>query len=118
VVDAPVLPLIPSAPNRPLLLTGVLGVALAAGAAWSVLMFLLFPTFVDFKQLRKAIDLPVLGAVALQMTDEQISHRKARLTSFLLAMSLLFGVFGGVLLLEKPGSAQVRAIISEMGIYL
>ena len=81
-------------------------------------MFLLFPTFVDYKQLRKAIDLPVLGAVSLQMTDEQISHRKTQLTSFLLAMSLLFGVFGGVLLLEKPGSAQVRALISEIGIYL
>ncbi|MEN8205328.1 MAG: XrtA system polysaccharide chain length determinant [Pseudomonadota bacterium] len=118
VVDAPVVPLIPSSPDRPLLLAGVLVAALAAGAAWSVLMFLLFPTFVDFKQLRKAIDLPVLGAVRLQMTGEQISHRKTQLTSFLLAMSLLFGVFGGVLLLEKPGSAQVRALISEIGIYL
>ena len=118
VVDAPVIPLIPSAPNRPLLLAGVLVVALGAGAAWSLLMFLLFPTFVDFKQLRKAIDLPVLGAVSLQMTNEQTSHRKSQLTSFLLAMSLLFGVFGGVLLLEKPGSAQVRALISEIGIYL
>jgi polysaccharide chain length determinant protein (PEP-CTERM system associated) len=118
VVDAPVIPLIPAGPDRPLLLLGVLVVALGAGAAWSVLMFLLFPTFVDFKQLRKAIDLPVLGAVSLQMTDEQISHRKTQLTSFLLAMSLLFGVFGGVLLFEKPGSAQVRALISEIGIYL
>jgi polysaccharide chain length determinant protein (PEP-CTERM system associated) len=118
VVEAPVVPLIPSAPNRLLLLAGVLVVALAAAGGWSVLMFLLFPTFVDFKQLRKAIDLPVLGAVSLQMTDEQISHRKTQLTSFLLAMSLLFGVFGGVLLLEKPGSALVRSLISEIGIYL
>jgi polysaccharide chain length determinant protein (PEP-CTERM system associated) len=118
VVDAPVIPLIPSAPNRPLLLAGILVVALGAGAAWSVLMFLLFPTFVDFKQLRKAIDLPVLGTVRLQMTDEQVRHRKTQLTSFLLAMSLLIGVFGGVLLLEEPGSARVRALISEIGIYL
>jgi len=118
VVDAPVKPLIPAAPNRPLLLAGVLVVALAAGAAWSVLMFLLFPTFVDFKQLRKAIDLPVLGTVSLQMTDEQTRHRKTQLTTYLLAISLLFGVFGGVLLLEKPGSAQVRALITEIGIYL
>ena len=91
---------------------------LGAGAAWSVLMFLLFPTFVDFKQLRKVIDLPVLGAVRLQMTGEQIHHRKTQLTSFLLATSLLIGVFGGVLLLEEPGSAQVRSLISEIGIYL
>lgn len=118
VVDAPVIPLIPSAPNRPLLLAGILVVALGAGAAWSVLMFLLFPTFVDFKQLRKAIDLPVLGTVRLQMTGEQVRHRKTQLTSFLLAMSLLIGVFGGVLLLEEPGSARVRALISEIGIYL
>jgi len=118
VVDAPVVPLIPSAPDRPILLAGVLVAALAAGAAWSVLMFLLFPTFVDFKQLRKAIDLPVLGSVRLQMTGEQIHHRKTQLTSFLLATSLLIGVFGGVLLLEEPGSAQVRSLISEIGIYL
>ena len=118
VVDAPVIPLIPSAPNRPLLLAGILVVALGTGAAWSVLMFLLFPTFVDFKQLRKAIDLPVLGTVRLQMTGEQVRHRKTQLTSFLLAMSLLIGVFGGVLLLEEPGSARVRALISEIGIYL
>jgi polysaccharide chain length determinant protein (PEP-CTERM system associated) len=118
VVDAPVVPLIPSAPNRPLLLAGVLAAALAAAGAWSLLMFLLFPTFVDFKQLRKAIDLPVLGAVSLQMTDEQISHRRTKLRSFLLAMSLLFGVFGGVLLFAEPGSEQVRALISEIGIYL
>jgi polysaccharide chain length determinant protein (PEP-CTERM system associated) len=118
VVDAPVLPVIPSAPNRPLLLAGVLVAALGAGAAWSVLMFLLFPTFVDFKQLRKAIDLPVLGAVGLQMTDEQIRYRKTKLTSFMLAMLLMFVVFGGVLFFEEPASAQVRSLISEIGIYL
>ena len=118
VVDAPVLPVIPSAPNRPLLLAGVLVAALGAGAAWSLLMFLLFPTFVDFKQLRKAIDLPVLGAVGLQMTHEQIRHRKKKLTSFVLAMLLMFVVFGGVIFFEEPASAQVRALISEIGIYL
>jgi len=118
VVEAPIVPLIPSGPDRPLLLAAVLGIALMAGFAWSVLMFLLYPTFVDFKQLRKALDFPVLGTVSLQMTEEQINHRKTQLTSFLLAMSLLFGVFGGVLLLEKPGSAEVRAFITEIGIYL
>jgi len=118
VVDAPVLPLIPSEPNRPLLLAGILVVALAAGAAWSVLMFLLFPTFVDYKQLSKAFDIPVLGAVSLQMTPEQVSHRKTQLTSYLLAISLLFGVFGGVIFYEKPGSAHVRSFITEIGIYL
>jgi polysaccharide chain length determinant protein (PEP-CTERM system associated) len=118
VVDAPVLPVIPSGPNRPILLAGVLVAALGAGAAWSVLMFLLFPTFVDFKQLRKAIDLPVLGTVGLQMTDEQIRYRKTKLTSFMLALLLMFVVFGGVLFFEEPGSAQVRSLISEIGIYL
>ena len=81
-------------------------------------MFLLFPTFVDFKQLRKAIDLPVLGTVGLQMTDEQIRYRKTKLTSFMLALLLMFVVFGGVLFFEEPGSAQVRSLISEIGIYL
>ena len=81
-------------------------------------MFLLFPTFVDFKQLRKAIDLPVLGTVSLQMTDEQVSHRKMQLKSFLLVMLLMFVAFGGVLYFQEPASYQVRSLISEIGIYL
>jgi polysaccharide chain length determinant protein (PEP-CTERM system associated) len=116
VVDPPVIPVLPSGPDRPILLATVLLAALGAGAAWSVLMFLLFPTFVDYKQLRKAIDLPVLGAVGLQMTLQQKQYRTLKLRTFLVALLVLLGFFGGVLWYQEPGSMLVRSIINDIGI--
>jgi polysaccharide chain length determinant protein (PEP-CTERM system associated) len=116
VVDAPVVPVLPSGPDRPILLAGVLLAALGVGAAWSLLMFLLFPTFVDYKQLRKAIDLPVLGAVGLQMTHQQKQHRTLQLRTFLLAILMLLGFFGSVLWYQEPGSMLVRSVITNIGL--
>jgi polysaccharide chain length determinant protein (PEP-CTERM system associated) len=118
VVDPPVIPLWPSGPDRPLLLAGVLLGALAAAGGWSLLMFMLFPTYVDTGQLRNQIDLPVLGAISLHMSARQKKYRRTQLTSYLLAMSLLFGMFGGVLLFQETGSAYLRVVISELSVYL
>jgi hypothetical protein len=114
VVEAPFVPLSPSGPNRPLLLSGVLLAGLLAGVAWSVLRFMLHPTFVDFKQLQKMIDLPVLGAISLQMTPEKRRHRRIELASFLLVVVLMFGFFGGVVVFQQQGSGQVRTLLAEL----
>ncbi len=118
VVDAPVVPVLPSGPNRLLLLSGVLVVAMGAGVAWSLVMLLLFPTFVDYKQLRKLIDLPVLGSIGLQMTDEQQSLRLVRLRTYLLAVLVLIVSFGSVLFYQEQGSMLVRSVISDIGIVI
>jgi hypothetical protein len=36
------------------------------------------------------------------------------MTTFLMALILLLGVFGGVLFYQQQGSAQVRTILAEM----
>ena len=118
VVDAPVVPVLPSGPNRLLLLSAVLAASLGAGVAWSLLMLLLFPTFVDTKQLRKLIDLPVLGSIGLQMTDEQQKLRLVRLRTYLLAITMLIVSFGSVLFYQEQGSMLVRSVISDIGIVI
>ena len=118
VVDAPVVPVLPSGPNRLLLLSAVLAVSLGAGVAWSLLMLLLFPTFVDYKQLRKLIDLPVLGSVGLQMTDEQQKLRLVQYRTFLLSVSVLIALYGGVLFYQEQGSMLVRSVITDIGIVI
>ena len=118
VVDAPVVPVLPSGPNRLLLLSAVLAVSLGAGVAWSLLMLLLFPTFVDYKQLRKLIDLPVLGSVGLQMTDEQQKLRLVQFRTFLLSVSVLIALYGGVLFYQEQGSMLVRSVITDIGIVI
>ena len=113
VVDPPVVPLFPSGPNRPLLLSGVFLAALLIGLGWCILRFLLYPTFVDFKQLQKMIDFPVLGTISLQLSPENRRQRRLELTSFLLVAMLMFGFFGGVVVFQQQGSGQVRTLLAE-----
>jgi polysaccharide chain length determinant protein (PEP-CTERM system associated) len=112
VVDAPVVPALPSGPNRPLLLSAALVAALGAGAAWGLMMALLFPTFADYKQLKKLIDLPVLGSISLQVTDEQRRLRSMQLKTYLFAVFVLMVSFGSVVFYQDQGSMLVRSAIS------
>ena len=114
VVDAPVVPLLPSAPDRPLLLAGVFAAALAAGIGWSILRFLLHPTFVDFKQMSRMIDLPVLGTISLQITPEIRHQRRMHMTIFLLITMLMIGSFAGAIIYQQQGSVYLRMLMSEL----
>lgn len=118
VVDAPVVPVLPSGPNRLLLLSAVLACSLGAGVAWSLVMLLLFPTFVDYKQLRKLIDLPVLGSIGLQMTDEQQKLRLVQFRTFLLSIMVLIALYGSVIFYQEQGSMLVRSVITDIGIVI
>ena len=77
-------------------------------------MLLLFPTFVDNKQLKKLIDLPVLGSIGLQMTDEQQKLRLVQLRTFLLAVLVLIASYGSVLFYQEQGSMLVRSVMSDI----
>jgi uncharacterized protein involved in exopolysaccharide biosynthesis len=116
VVEAPVVPLSPVGPKRVLFLAGVFLAALAAGFGWTVLRFLLFPTFVDFKQMQKMIDLPVLGSIRLQTTPENRRQRRLHLTTFLMVILLMCGSFVAAVLYSQQGSVQVRMLMASLGI--
>lgn len=116
VVDAPVVPLLPVGPNRILYLAGVFIVALMVGLGWTVFRFLLHPTFVDFKQMQKMIDLPVLGAISLQVSPEIHRQRKLTLTSYVAVLFLMVGTFVAAVLYSQQGSVQVRMLMASWGI--
>jgi polysaccharide chain length determinant protein (PEP-CTERM system associated) len=115
VVDAPVVPLLPSGPDRPVMLIAAFLAALGAGVGWSIFRFMLFPTFVDFKQLQKLVDFPVLGAISLQVTPEKRRQRRIHLVTYLLVVMLMLGMFGGVVMYQQQGSAQVRTLLAAFG---
>jgi polysaccharide chain length determinant protein (PEP-CTERM system associated) len=116
VVDAPIVPLLPSGPDRPLYLVMVFAAALIAGLGWSVFRFLLHPTFVDFKQMQKMIDLPVLGTISLQTSPELRARRRVHMATFLLAMMLMVGSFAAVYIYQQQGSVFLRLLMSQLGI--
>lgn len=116
VVDAPIVPLFPSGPNRFLLATLVLLVALGAGLGWSIFRFLLYPTFVDFKQLQKMIDLPVLGAISMQVSPAKRRQRRVDLATFLVGVVFMIIMYSGVVIFRQQGSIHVRALLASLGI--
>ena len=116
VVDAPIVPLTPIGPDREMYLAGVFLAALAMGFGWTIFRFLLHPTFIDFKQMRKMIDLPVLGSITLQMSPEIRGQRRLHLTTFLVTILLMCASLVAAILYSQQGSVQVRMLMSSFGI--
>jgi hypothetical protein len=112
VIEPPIVPSQPSGPERLLLLAGVFVAAMGAGLGWSLLRYLLHPTFIDPRQVRSKIGLPVLGPVSLYVSPEHRKKRRLQLVSFLSAAVLLLGVFGGVLWYRDIGTALVGSFIA------
>jgi polysaccharide chain length determinant protein (PEP-CTERM system associated) len=104
VIDPPTAPLTPSGPNRIRLYTLVFGIALAAGLATALLMSQVRPTFLSQVSLREVTGITILGTVSMAWTDEQKVKRKRRLWALGASVCMLFGVYGGVILvtLVKP----------------
>lgn len=117
VVDAPIVPLFPSGPNRLLFQTVVLLGAFVAGLGWCAFRFMLYPTFVDFKQLQKMIDLPVLGAISMQITPAKRHQRRVDLATFLAGVMMMMIAYAGVIVFQKQGTTVVRALMSALGIH-
>ena len=69
VIEPPVLPVFPASPKRGLLVLAVLfgGLGAAGGIAW--LLAQLRPVFSNLRELKKALNLPVLGSVSQQVEE-------------------------------------------------
>jgi hypothetical protein len=93
----------------------VLVAALGAGLGWSGFRFMLYPTFVDFKQVQKMLELPVLGAISLQITPAKRHQRRVDMATFLVGIVLMMVVYGGVVMFQQQGSTHVRALIASLG---
>ena len=92
VIDPPTTPRAPSAPNRPLLLIGVLLAGIAAGVGAAFAIGQLRSTFATSAKLERALDLPVLGAISLTMTDTARKLRAKRMKYFYAGSAALGGL--------------------------
>jgi polysaccharide chain length determinant protein (PEP-CTERM system associated) len=97
VIDPPQLPRIPVGPHRLMLLSGVLVAGLGAGVAVALLLGRLDSAFYTLAELR-SLGLPVAGGISLAGPARRFTGRMlvgAVLPA--LAVVLLFGTFGGLL---------------------
>ncbi len=88
-VDPPRVPSKPAAPNRLMLLPAVLVAALVLGVAVTFALSHLRPVFYQGGELRRKLELPLLGVVTLVLTDAQMRQERVDRMRFLGALGSL-----------------------------
>jgi polysaccharide chain length determinant protein (PEP-CTERM system associated) len=105
IVDPPQMPRLPAAPNRMLLVTGVLLAGCAAGLGITVLFGQLDRSFSTADDLR-SLGLPVLGGISI-LGLASLRQRLTTVARFGVAVVLLIGIYGGLLLHILRSSAMI-----------
>lgn len=104
----------PVSPDRPLLSTVVLAAGLFGGLGMALVLPQIRPVFLSSQMLAEVTGLPVLGAVSLQRALTVRLRHRMELASVALALLLLVGVYGGVVVFHKNGAHAVQALASEL----
>lgn len=97
VIDPPTVPSVPAGPHRQRLFSIVFAVALLAGLGVAFLMSQLRPTFMSQGVLRDVTNVPILGSISMNWTEEQKVNRTKRMYAFSAAVIVLFSAYGGVM---------------------
>lgn len=100
IIQQPGVPQKPAAPNRPLLLLGVLIAGIGAGVAVAYGLSQLKSSFATPQKLEHALDLPVIGAISLTMSDAARAVEARRLKQFGGACAGLAAIFVILLAIE------------------
>lgn len=100
IIQQPGVPQKPAAPNRPLLLLGVLIAGIGAGVAVAYALSQLKSSFATPQKLERALDLPVIGAISLTVSDAARAIEQRRLKQFGGACAGLAAMFVILLAIE------------------
>lgn len=91
-VDPPSLPSVPSGPKRLQISLGALGAGLALGVVLAFLLDMRSKSFHTEKEVKRAFDAPLVVAVPLVWTEDELRKRKVRRAFEWVLASLMFAV--------------------------
>jgi polysaccharide chain length determinant protein (PEP-CTERM system associated) len=104
----------PVGPNRPLLLAGVFLFALGAGGALAFALNQVSPTFFTRAALRRAVDLPVLGAISIIVAPEVLAKRRFHTTVWIVGVVMLVLSTGAAVRLAPKASHVVHHLVGGL----
>ncbi len=116
ILEPPYASAIPVAPNRPVLLTMVLIFALGAGAAAAFGLNQLKPVFYSRRSVTQVAGLPVLGAVSMIVSPDELSRMRYWSVAWLGANVGLVVATVFVIVLEERASAFFRVLSGGAGV--
>jgi polysaccharide chain length determinant protein (PEP-CTERM system associated) len=101
----------PVGPNRPLFLAAVFVFALGGAAAFGFGMNQMNPTFFARASLRRAANVPVLGAVSMILTPQAITRRRTEAAVWCVGVALLLVSAAVSFTLARPAAAFVQSLL-------
>lgn len=99
IVDLPRTPTIPVGPNRVLFFSMVLVAGIGAGVAFALALTQIDDSFATASALRRTFNFPVLGSISSLATAADRKKQFIGVVSFGIACTVLFVIYGGMLLL-------------------
>lgn len=106
VVDPPRVPSAPKWPNRRLLMSLVLVAALGGGLAVAYLVSQIRRTINDERKLREVSGLPVLGTVAMTLTDSQKGRRAQGFAALVISCVSLLSAYAAIMVMLVLSTAR------------
>ncbi len=110
VVDPAAVPSRPEGPNRPLLLTGVLLLALLAGIGLAVVLNFTQPVFFSGKSIERRFGVPVLGAIRLGRSAEDMATVRQNFRLLVGSLGALFVCYGVILVVGSTLAVAVTGV--------
>ncbi len=112
IIEPPYVPLKASFPNRPLFDGIVILFSLAVGYGIGLLISLFQPVFYNINDVKKYIDLPILGAISKYDTEAVLRKRRRNLLLFISA-NLIFLLFGLLLAFMHSREILIFSILQS-----
>lgn len=114
IIEPPFSPTRPVGPERPVFLWMTLIVALGVGGGVAFVMNLLRPTFIGNRSVTETVGIPVLSAVSLLQSDQELRSERRLRRVLQFGIVLLFVSFAFAVIYAESGSNIVRDLVASI----
>ncbi len=115
IIEPPVVPLKPIGPNRYLFVTVVLFAGFGIGGALAIFLNRVDPVFNSISDLRETLQIPILGAVSLHLSETAMKTSRRSARRFAYATIALLAMYTATMALW-PAADMIKEALASAGV--